>query len=262
MNAFPVHVFAAEWLKLRSVRSTFHTLGVVVVFVLLCGLWSWFAASYWDGLSPERRATAKAAPAVQPLVPALPVCAAVLGGLAVTSEYATGMIRTSLAAVPRRGLLFAAKAAVAGAVALVTSLVCLSAALALGRLIVGDRPIPTFEPSVGEQVPHLLALSAAAAVIALVACGTGAVLRSTAGTLTVVVVLVAVLPQVANLLPSPWGERVVSVLPLMLPFQIVAAPGSSQDPGVLSPVTAAAVLAAYAAVALAMGAFSFVRRDS
>jgi hypothetical protein len=247
MNASPAHVFASEWLKLRSVRSTLHTLGVVVVFVLLCGLWSWFAASYWDGLSPERRATAMAAPAVQPLVLALPVCAAVLGGLAVTSEYATGMIRTSLAAVPRRGLLFAAKAAVVGAVTLVTSLVCLSVALALGRLIVGDRPIPTFEPSVGEQAPHFLALSATTAVIALVACGTGAVLRSTAGTLT---------------MPAPWGERFTSVLPLMLPFQIVAAPGSSNDPEVLSPVAAAAVLALYAAVALAMGALSFLRRDS
>ncbi|MFC5754080.1 ABC transporter permease [Actinomadura rugatobispora] len=262
MNALPIHVFASEWLKLRSVRSTFRTLGVVVLFVLLCGLWSWFAASSWDEMTSEEQAIATMAPAVQPLVLALPICAAVIGGLAMTSEYATGMIRTSLAVVPRRGLLFAAKAAVAATVTLVTALVGLSVALALGRLIVGDRPISTFEPSVGEQVPHLLTLSAAAAVIALVTCGTGAVLRSTAGTLTVVIVLVAVLPQVANLVPAPWGERLLSVLPLMLPFQIVAAPGASQDLGVLSPAAASAVLAAYAIVALAIGAFSFVRRDS
>jgi ABC-type transport system involved in multi-copper enzyme maturation permease subunit len=254
---------AAEWMKLRSVRSTLCTLGVVAGFVLLCGLWSWYAARYWDGLAPERRATARAAPAEQPLVLALPICAAVLGALSVTSEYATGMIRTSLAAVPGRGALFAAKAVVAGAVALVAALVSLTVAVALGWWIVGDRPIPSFEGTVTGQVPHLLALAAWAGVIALVGCGLGAVLRSTAGTITVLVGVLLVLPMFAGFLPgTSWGEVVSSVLPLSLPDQIAAPPGITGDPGVLSPAGAIAVLAAYAVAALALGAFSFVRRDA
>ena len=255
-------VLMSEWLKLRSSRSTLHTLTAVIAFLLLCCLWSWFAARHWDSLPPGRRVDLRIAPAVQPLVVALPICAGVLGCLVVTAEYATGMIRTSLAAVPRRGALFAAKASVAGAATLVTSLLCLSAAVAAGRLIAGDRPIATFEPSAAEQLPRVLALGATATVVALMACGIGAVLRSTAGTVTAVVVLLAVLPSIAGLMPEPWGGRVAAVLPARLADQIAAAPGSSQDPGPLTPAVAAALLAAYAAVALALGAYSFIRRDS
>ncbi|GAA2412830.1 ABC transporter permease [Actinomadura vinacea] len=257
-----IDVLAAEWLKLRSVRSTAWTLATAAAFLVLCGFWSWLAARYWDGLAPERRATAQAAPAVQPLVLALPICAAVLGALTFTSEYATGMIRTSLAAVPRRGPLFAAKAVVVGAVTLVTALVCLAAAVAAGRMIVGDRPIPAFDAEFSQHVPYVLALGATAMVIALVACGLGAAVRSTAGTITGVVVLLAVLPPLAALLPSPWGERIASVLPLSLPDQIAAAPGFSGDPGVLSRPWAVVLLAAYTLIALGAGAFSFARRDS
>ncbi|MFI0356763.1 ABC transporter permease [Actinomadura sp. 9N407] len=255
-------VLASEWLKLRSVRSTAWILSVLAAFVLLCGLWSWYIASYWDGLTPERRATIQTAPAEQPLVLALPICAAVLGALAITAEYATGMIRGSLAAVPRRPALFAAKAVLVGGVTLVTGLACMTVAVAAGRLIVGDRAVPSFGAPVSEQVPHLLAMAASAAVIALVAYGAGAALRSTAATITAVVVLLMVLPSIANLLPAPWGERATSVLLTNLADQIAAAPGSSGEMGTLSPAGAIAMLAAYAVAALAAGAVTFVRRDS
>jgi hypothetical protein len=257
-----VNVLASEWLKLRSVRSTTWTLGAVAAFVLLSVLWSWYVASYWDGLTPERRAVVQAAPAEQPLVLALPVCAAVLGALAITAEYATGTIRGSLAAVPRRTALYAAKAVLVGAVTLVTALVCVTLAVAAGQVIVGDRKVPSFEAPVSGQVPHLLALAASAAVIALVAYGLGAALRSTAATITAAVGLLMVLPSIANLLPAPWDERVRSLLPSNLADQIAAAPGSSGPLGSLSPAGAMAVLAAYAITALAVGATAFVRRDS
>jgi hypothetical protein len=262
-NSSLIDALAAEWIKLRSVRSTLCTLAVVAGFVVLCGLWSWYVASYWDGLSPERRASARAAPPEQPLVLALPICATVLGALSITSEYTSGMIRASLAALPGRSRLFAAKASVAGAVALVAGLVSVTVAVAGGRLIVGDRPVSSFAGSLPGQVPHLLALAALTGVIALVACGLGAALRSTAATITVLLAVLLVLPAVAGLLPgTSWGKAVTSAHPLSLPDQIAAAPGITGDPGALSPAGAIAVLAAYAVAALAGGAFFFVRRDS
>src|SRR5689334_22310114 len=100
-------------------------IGTVAAFMLLCVLWSWYVAEYWDGLSAARRATAKAAPAEQPLAVSLPVCAVVLGALTLTSEYSCGMNRTSLAAMPRRLTLFTAKASVTAATMLAAALVSL-----------------------------------------------------------------------------------------------------------------------------------------
>ncbi|MFB4318847.1 ABC transporter permease [Actinomadura sp. 21ATH] len=253
---------AAEWLKLRSVRSTAWTLAALAGSVLLCLLWSWVVARAWDGRPPGERASLRAAPAEQPLVLALPVCAAVLGALSITSEYATGMVRTSMAAVPARPRLFAAKALVLAGVVLPAGLASVAAAVAAGRVIVGDRAVPSFAEPVAEQLPHLLAMAAWAAVIALVGYGAGAALRSTAGAITAVVVLLMVLPPLADLLPAPWDERAGSVLLTRLPDQIAAAPAAPGGAGSFSPAGALAVLFLYAAAALAAGAYSFVRRDA
>ncbi|MEW2357068.1 ABC transporter permease [Spirillospora sp. NPDC029432] len=253
---------AAEWHKLRSVKSTAWTLAALAGSVLLCFLWSWFVARHWDGRPPGERASMRAAPAEQPLVLALPVCAAVLGALAITSEYATGMIRTSMATVPARPRLFAAKAVVVAGVVLPAGLASVTAAVTVGRAIVGGRAVPSFAEPVTGQVPHLLGLAVWAAVIALVGYGAGAVLRSTAGAITAVVVLLMVLPPLADLLPGPWDARAGSVLLTRLPDQIAAAPAAPGGAELLSPTGAVAVLLLYAAVALAAGAFSFVRRDS
>ncbi|MDL4770617.1 MULTISPECIES: ABC transporter permease [Thermomonosporaceae] len=257
-----VDVLASEWRKLRSVRSTLYVLGTVAAFLLLCALWCWYLRGYWDGLTPERQAHAKAAAAAQPLLLALPVCGTVLGAVAITSEYATGMIRASLAAVPRRGTLFAAKAAVVGALMLGAGVVSMAAAALVGEAIVGKRPIPAFEMPLADQAAHVLSFGLLTAATALMAFGAGAVLRSTAGTISTLLALLLVLPPVLNLLPGPWGDRLWAVLPASLAEQMALAPGASPDSGPLSPAVACGVLVAYIAVALGAGAFSFIRRDS
>jgi ABC-2 type transport system permease protein len=86
------------------------------------------------------------------------LCVASLGVLAVTSEYATGTIRTSLLCVPRRGLLLAGKSTVVGLAALFLGQVSVFAMFFLGRWIVGDRTIPAYATAVSEEVPRLLSL--------------------------------------------------------------------------------------------------------
>ncbi|QXJ26014.1 ABC transporter permease [Actinomadura graeca] len=251
---------AAEWLKLRSVRSTMWILGTVVVCMLLCVLWAWYAARSSDGSSAQQREVVSA-PADQPLTLALPLCAMVLGSLTITSEYATGMIRVSAAASPRRLRLLSAKALVAGAVALAAGLVSVSVVLLAGKAIVGDRPVEAFETPVTGHVPHLLATGAATAAITVVTVGLGAVLRSGAATITLGVMLLFVLPTLIVAVPSPYGERIWSVLPGTLSEQMASPPGLPYDYGVLSAPAAAGLLAVYVAAALGTGAYVFCRRD-
>jgi hypothetical protein len=228
--------------------------------MLLCVLWSWYVARYWDGLSAARRATVVMAPAEQPLAVSLPVCAVVLGALALTAEYSSGMIRTTLAAVPRRGVLFAAKAGVVAAAMGAAALVALAAAAVAGAVIVGDRAVPTFQGPVAEVAVHLLWLGLTTAGITLITFGLGAVLRSTAATITSGMAVLFVVPALARLLPSPWDERIWSALPGSLANQIAGAPGSSGDHGAWSPPVAAAFLVAYVVAALGAGAYAFARR--
>ncbi|MFI6520351.1 ABC transporter permease subunit [Spirillospora sp. NPDC050679] len=251
-------VLASEWLKLRSVRSTHWTAAAVAGFTLLCCAWSFMVADIYDGRAAAERAAMRAAPAEHPLTLALPLCAALLGVLAVTAEHATGMIRTSLAAVPDRSTLLAAKAGAVAAAALAVSVPSVGAAFLLGRLIVGDRAIPEFQTPVADELPWLAALCLQAVVLALVGLGLGAVTRSTAGAVTAVSVLLFVLPVAAETLPpAPWNERLSAVLPAGLP----AAIGGRAEPALLPPAAAVAVLAAYAVVALAAGAAVLARRD-
>ncbi|GGQ42282.1 hypothetical protein BKA00_001206 [Actinomadura coerulea] len=257
-----IDALAAEWYKLRTIRSTFALLGTVAAFMLLCVVWSWYVTRYWDGLPAARKATATAAPAEQPLAVALPVCAVLLGALTVTSEYAHGMVRTTLAVLPNRLALYAAKGGVAAATVLAASLTALAAGTAAGNAIVGDRPVATFQGSVPDVAVHLLWLGLTTSAITVIAFGLGAVLRSTATTLTAGMAVLFVAPGLAQLLPSPWDERIWSALPGSLSNQIAAAPGSPTDHGVLAPSAAIALLAAYAVVAFAGGALSFTRRDA
>jgi ABC-2 type transport system permease protein len=254
---------ASEWLKLRTLRSTFHCVGAIAATTALCVLWSWFVARHYDGLPPARRATLKAAPPEQFLVLLAPICMGVLGVLTVTSEYATGMIRASLAAVPRRRTLLAAKAANVGTLTLVTTLAGAAVATVLGRTIVGDRTVAAFHSPVSDEVGVLLAMALSVTTAALVGLGLGVLLRSTAGAITVVAVLWFVLPIFANLLPPPWKDRVAAVLPAALAPEIAHPP--SMPTGIdhpLPPAVAAVVMVAYPALALGVGAVAINRRDA
>jgi ABC-2 type transport system permease protein len=205
----------AEWLKIRSVRSTYWILAVVVGSVLLGACLAWLGVQGWDGLPPERRARFQAPPMEQAILPLAQLCVAVLGVLTITSEYATGTIAGSLTARPQRTLLAAAKIAVVGGVAFVAALVFLFGTFGAARWIVGARPMaPGYVTSISEEIPMLLVTSLVVTATALIGLGLGVILRSTAGAITAVVALLLFLPTVARFVPGPWGDRLSS---LMLP---------------------------------------------
>ncbi|GLW66522.1 ABC transporter permease [Actinomadura rubrobrunea] len=249
---------AAEWIKLRSVRSTCHVLAVVAAVLPLVALMAWNGATGWDSGTPEERAAwERAQPLEEAVLPFVQLCAAVLGIMAITSEYATGTIRASLTAVPSRRTALAAKAGAVAAVSLAMGLVAVFAMHGIARLVIGGRPLADYDEPFSDAVPLLLSSGVSVAVVALVGLGVGTALRSTAGALVVVCGLLFVLPVVPAFLPSPWGERLAGVTVSDLAVQSA---GGADDP-LLPPLAACAVMAAYVGIALGSGAALLLRRD-
>lgn len=254
---------AAEWIKLRSVRSTYWVLAMVAAFFGVVLLLAFQMANIWDQLDAEKRATFKLGPVQELGVWVAGLCIAVLSVLSVTSEYRTGMIRTTFTVLPRRSTVLAAKAMVAGGLALL-----IGEAMAIGsylgtRLIMGDRPFPDQQTSFGHDLPGLLASGASVAMFALLGLALGALLRSTAGAIVSIVLLWHVVPMVVYQLPGPWDARLGSIMPTALPRQVAGLDADGSIYGdLLSPGVAGAVMLAYALVPLALAAYALTRRDA
>ena len=203
----------SEFTKLYSVRSTYWSL----LLLVLAGIaWSVAncagVAAHWAQTPPGQRALDATQDSVVGLALLGQLIVVVLGTLAITSEYSTGMIRTSLTVLPRRGVVFAAKAIVLTAVTLVIALVTSFAAFFIGQYLLRS----THEAATLGQPGVLRAVLASALYIALsglFAFGLGAMLHSTAGALTAAYGLLFLVPQLAKALPSQWYANLVRWLP-------------------------------------------------
>src|ERR1700722_19527351 len=213
--------FRSELVKIRSTRSTWWALLALFVGTVGFGaLASWGVANHGHP-GPGFDATQQSLGGLY----ISQLIIAVLGALTITSEYSTGMMRTSLAALPRRGTVFAAKAIVFTVVALVTGLVTTFASFFLGQALMSGQHI---NATLGQ--PNVLRAVIGGAlfltVCGLLAFGLGMILRHTAGAIT-----------------GAIGPR----------------PG---DTPMFSAWAGFAVLAGYAVVAMAAGLVMFFRRDA
>ena len=186
----------------------------------------------------------------------------VLGALTITAEYSTQAIRTSLTVMPRRGVLYGAKAAVLAAVTVVVA-----STAAFASFFIGQRLLASTHAGAALSQPRVLqaiVISAAFVVLCgLFSYGLGAVLRNTAGTITAVYGLMFLLPQLAKALPTAWYDDVIRWLP---GGQFDGAITNSQaqpiSPNLFSAWGELAVFGGYAAVALIAGAVLLRRRDA
>jgi ABC-2 type transport system permease protein len=236
----------SEWTKLRSVRATWWCTGL---YLLVVGGAGWLAAASTD-------ASERADIAVQTALTGFGVgqlVLVVLGVLAVSTEFASGMVLVSLTAVPRRTRLLLAKTVVVTAWCLVLSailgVVCALAARTLTAVPGGVQPTdPTVLRTLGLQV-------AAAGVVSVLSVALGAVLRSTAAAVGIGMALVFVLPPALALAGGEIASRMSQGLPALRvgedAFLAVATPW---------PV-GMAVLAAWAVVVWVAGAALLERRD-
>ncbi|WP_433790734.1 ABC transporter permease [Actinoplanes sp. CA-252034] len=250
---------AAEWMKVRSLRSTWMFLAGGIAATALGALILFMLVGSYDAATPAERANYETADPTVVTMPFVMFFVGAIGAMLVTSEYATRSIGPALLAVPQRRLLMAAKATVAGLIGLGSGALFALLAFADARMLLGDRPKPINPwPQWTDAVPTVLCAALIVTVTCLVALGLGAVLRSTAGALTVIGSLVLVAPIFAHFLPTVWQLRLASVLLPNLTPQLAG----SNHPYLLSQGGAAAVTAGYVLLALTAGAICLTRRDA
>lgn len=253
------NALASEWTKIRTVKSTFWTLlAGVIVSVGLSVLLAWaFASSYSDMDAEDKAQFDPAAFGMVGLNFGM-VAFGVLGVMVITAEYATGMIRTSLTAMPRRVEYLAAKALVLGALVLVVGLIVSFASFFLSQLIYRTEHIQgsLSDPGVLRAV---IGGGLYLTVIALMALGIGVLLRHTAGAVTTVLGVLFVLPIIGQFLPGDWGDTVKKLLPSNAGGAIMSA---KEADGMLSPWTGFAVFVLYTAIVLGAAFLAFQKRDA
>jgi ABC-2 type transport system permease protein len=247
-----------EWLKLRSVRSTWWTLlvfaaGMIGLAVLVMIHQHWATMSAADRASFDPTNDSLAGLTIGQLA------VGVLGVLAVTSEFSSGMIRATFAAVPRRPLVLAAKAAIVAAVTLVAGEILAFVAFAVGEAVL-KSPAP--HATLGQPAVLRVVLMAGAypALIALIGLGLGALIRHTAGAISAVVGVLFVLP----LILVPLGTSIQNAAGQFMPMLIAENSLGAVKPVAhsLSPGVGFALLCGYAAAALAVGGWALARRDA
>ena len=205
----------SELTKIRSVRSTYWTM--IVLFVVTVGigaLVTWLSGSHYNQMSLSQRATFN--PTSNALVGLYfgQFVIVVLGAMTITAEYSTGMIRTSLTAMPRRGVFYLAKAAVFTVVALIIGEIASFVAFFVGQALLGTA---SQDISTTLSAPHVLrAVIGGGLFIAacgLFAYGIGTLVRHTAAAISVAIGVLFVVPIIVNFLPSSWHNDIVRFLP-------------------------------------------------
>ena len=244
-----------EWIKLGSLRSSW---GLAVGSVLAMVVVGAAVGIGYRGYTPVATGPQIVNNSLAGAVLAQLLLGA-LGLLAVTAEYGSGAIRPTFAAVPRRGLVLAAKATVYGLTALAVALAASVAGFLAGQLAIAGTPIPRAslaDPAILRAV-ILTALYLGAA--SLIGVGLGALIRHTGGAIGALFGGLFVSMVVAGLL-GPGAAEVTRFVPMIMLVNSIAVVEPMD--GLLSPWAGVGVMVLYAAVALAAGGLLLARRDA
>ncbi|MER5545290.1 ABC transporter permease [Streptomyces sp. NPDC002586] len=254
-------VLASEWAKLWSLRSTWITLGLGLLFLVAFGV---IAASHYksnlDSGRPMDRDFATATAVSLSLFGTnfAQLALGVLGVLVTAGEYSTGMIRSTLAAVPRRLPVLWSKAAVYGLVALVVATVGAFIAFLVGSRIVSGTPAALGLGHAGV-IRSLLGAGLYLGLVGVIGTALGAWLRSVAGGISVLVAALMLVPGLISLLPSSWQGDIDPYLPSHAGESIFAL---THDSTTLSPTAGLLVFLGWTTLALAGAAYRLLRSDA
>lgn len=204
----------SEWIKLRSVRSTVWSYALLVLVSLAL-------AVVMSSTLDLQGADASMIPAVDQATFIAQtstfgvffgqLIVAVLGALTISGEYSTGMIRSTLTAVPRRLPALAAKAAVLFGTTFVVGLAANLGSYMVSSLVLSRQGLGVSITEPGVFLP-VLGGALYLALIAVFALGVGTIVRSGAGGIAVVLGIVLLLPMVLQLISAPWAAAVLPYL--------------------------------------------------
>jgi ABC-2 type transport system permease protein len=255
------HVLRSEWTKLRSVRSTAWCLIITVLLTIAIGiLTTSVEVARWHHLSIIDRIEFD--PVRLSLTGTLlgQLAIGVLGILVITAEYGTGSIRSTLAAIPNRPLVAAAKALVFAAVALVVTEAVAFVAFFIGQTILsGTAPHAVLgQPGVLRSV---MGSGLYLTVLGLLGLGLGLMIRHTAGAISTFVGLLLILPLIVSALPTSVADKFDKYLPANIGLSMIT---TNPQPGsdLLDPWAGFGLLCLYAAVIFGLGVVVLVRKDA
>jgi ABC-2 type transport system permease protein len=249
----------SEWIKLRTVRSTIWSYATVIVISLGLAVLMSAALDFRPGDVPEESQATFVAQAATFGVFFGQLVVSVLGVLAISGEYSTGMIRSSLTATPKRLPMLAAKAVVLFVCTLVVGLIStVLSALAAAPILAGKGI--TAAPTDPDLLLPLLGGALYLALVSVFALGVGAVLRSSAGGIAAALGVVLLLPIVLSMIPAAWAA---DSLPYLLSNAGLAMFGLNEfGPAGLEVWQNVLIVVGWMAVALAGAAVLLKRRDA
>jgi ABC-2 type transport system permease protein len=253
-------VLRSELTKFRSLRSTIYTLLTAVVLMIGIGaLFSAVTASQYHTFSAADLASFNPVATSLSGVMFAVVAFGVLGVLVTSGEYSTGMIRSSLTAVPRRLPVLWGKLAVFAGVIFPVSLMASFISFFLGQALLNSQHI-----GVSITAPDALRSVIGAAlyitVAGMIGVALGALFRNTAAGIATFAGVFFVIPPLASLLPSSVSSHLTPYLPSNAGAVLWG--GAQNVPNALAPWTGFALLCGYAAVLIAAAAWRLRRSDA
>ncbi|MFC8828254.1 ABC transporter permease [Streptomyces sp. NPDC057137] len=248
-------VLRSEWAKLCSLRSTWVTLGLTLVVLIAFALI--FASSYAPDEEGPMADIGDGVAVALGGINFAQLTLGVLGVLVMAGEYSTGMIRSTLSAVPARLPVLWSKIAVFGALAFAVSTVAAFVAFLSTRSMLSGSGIEVGLSDAGV-VRSLLGAGVSLALMGVLGVTTGALLRSVAGGIGLLVGLLMLLPFFSDLLPGALNETVGPYLPGNAAASMFALHPASDS---LSPGVGLAALVGWVAVAAACAAWRLKRSD-
>lgn len=253
----------SEWTKLRSVRSTVWSLVATSAFTIGLGTLFCWAYLHRRAERSDRQNAIRALmfdPTARSLngVVLAQLAIGVLGVLVMSSEYTTGMIRTSLAAVPDRRVFLLAKTIVLASVGLVISMVSVFVAFFMGQAVLSGDGLGI---SLGADSVLRAVLGAGLylTLIALFGLAIGTIVRRTPGAIATLFGIVLILPLIAQAFPEPWDVRIGR----LAPFNAGQAMFSVRyDPDLLTPTQGLLVFLGWIVLAYIVAMVTLSRRDA
>ncbi|MGH3703777.1 MAG: ABC transporter permease, partial [Agromyces sp.] len=210
-------VLRSEWIKLRSLRSTAWSYLIVIAISL--GMALVMSLSMASGMNggvdaPSMPAADQVSLIVQSSVFGVffgQLVAGVLGVLVISGEYSTGMIRSTLTAVPKRLPALAAKAVVLFVATFVIGLLANIGAFFVSSVVFAGIDVSA---SIADSAVFLPLLGGALylALVAVFALGVGTMIRSSAGGIATVLGLLLLLPMVLQMIPAEWAHDLIPYL--------------------------------------------------
>jgi len=252
----------AEWTKLRTAPGTFWLLFAAVALTVTVS-----AAAAAATRCPAAGCGQDPARVSLTGVYLGQVAVAIVAVLTISGEYSSGMIRTTLAAMPRRATVLAAKAALLTGLMLAAGAPAIAGSLLAGRLILpghGFTAAHGFAPLSLADGPVLRAAAGSVlylALIALLSLGAATAVRDSAVAIGIVLGLLYLFPIVAAVVSAPHLQRhLQQIAPMTAGLEIQATTGLHGLP--ISPWAGLGVLAAWAATALLAGGLVLRLRDA